>query len=132
MECQSKSAVVFAVVVSMMMTTTSTLINGPEPMNIIAALGATVSFTCVMNTTKLSGGIFQSYFWIVGDVSLSGDVDSEITNGSLEISTLQRTVTHDFVTTTSFIQCFVVVQVSSTVFKVLSSKNATLIAYGEW
>ena len=106
-----------------------TLINGPQPMTAVNPVGAMVTFTCVVNTTEIPG-IFQSYSWIVAGETLSGNIDQETTNGSLEISTLQRTVIQDYITGV-VVQCQIVVIVSETVLTVLRSNNATLTAYGK-
>ena len=104
---------------------TTGLINGPEPMSAIAPLGATVTFTCVANTTELP---LLTMIWKVNGTFLSGNVDQlEMTNGSLEISVLQLPVSQNYLTASVLVQCAVVQE--STVF--MSSSNATLTAYGK-
>ena len=75
--------VLAAVVSTMTMAATKTLINGPTA---VAPLSAIVTFTCVVNTTELPVGTFQSMSWIVDGMVLSGNIDQETTNGSLVIS----------------------------------------------
>ena len=67
----------------------ASLINGPYPMNAVAPLGATVTFTCVVNRTKLPFPLL-AIVWRVDGVHVPGstDVQQDVTNGSLEISVL--------------------------------------------
>ena len=125
--CAAVLCLVLVVVVSMTMTSaTVTWINGPEPMTVVAPLGTTVTFTCVVNTTELPVGTSLFGFgWIVNHAKLSGSSDQESTDGSLEISTLQLPVI-----TSVLVQCQVAVLVSGTLMPLLSN-NATLKAYGE-
>ena len=110
-----------------MTLTLGSLINGPEPMTVVAPVGAMVTFTCTSELpadTTLFG-----FSWIVNGETLSSSSDQETSNGSLEISTLQRTVIQDYVTGV-LVQCETAVRVSGTLMDI-KSNNATLTAYGE-
>ena len=109
---------------SVAIATSHSLINGPQPMSVVAPLGAVVTFTCVVNTTELSG-TFIGFSWSISGVPLS---DQETTNGSLAISALQQTVIQDYITG-ALVQCRVIAEGS--VFMTFRSNNATLTAYGE-
>ena len=104
----------------------TTLINGPDPMNAVAPVGSTVAFTCVVNSTELP---LLAMVWIVDGAYLSGSItidQLEMTNGSSEIGVLQLTVSQNY-TAGVLVQCAVVQE--STVY--ISNTNATLTAYGE-
>ena len=111
----------------------TSLINGPQPMSVVAPLGSIVTFTCAVNTTELSTGTsLFGFSWIEdGEVLSPSSADQESINGSLEISTLQRTVIQEYITGVLF-QCQIVVLESNSMSTVLrSNTNATLTAYGE-
>ena len=125
--CAAVVWLALAIVSTTTLAATEAFISGPQPMTVVAPVGAMVTFTCVVNTSELPG-TFQSYSWIVDGVTLSGSIDQETTNGSLGISILnyKLLVIQDYIT----VQCQVVVQVSITVFMVVRSNNATITAYG--
>ena len=84
-----------------MTVTLGSLIQGPEPMSVVAPLGGpNVAFTCVVNTTDLSANttFFVFGVWIVSGVELSSSSSDETNNGSLEINTLQLPVLPDYIT----------------------------------
>ena len=109
-----------------MTLTLGSLINGPEPTTVVAPVGAMVTFKC---TTELPADTtLFGFSWIVDGVTLSSSIDQETSNGSLEISTLQRTVIQDYITGVP-VQCEVVARVSGTLMDIRSN-NATLTAYG--
>ena len=104
------------------------LINGAQPMTVVAPIGATVTFTCVVNRTELPAGTtLFGIGWIVNGETLLPSSDEESTNGSLEISNLRHTVIQDYITGV-LVQCQVALQGSGIPF--LRSNNATLTAYG--
>ena len=111
-----------------MALTLGSLINGPQPMTAVAPVGAMVTFTCTTEVEPADTTLF-GFGWLVDDVTLSSSSDVETSNGSLEISTLQRTVIQDY-TTGVVVQCEIAVRVSGTLMDI-KSNNATLTAYGE-
>ena len=119
-------------------TLSHTLINGPQPITVVAPVGAMVTFTCVLNTTELPAGTTLVSIdtdglinWIVNGTVLGGSNQSVIGNGALQIGTRQLPVIQDYLTTGVLVQCEVIVRVSSTEFIPFRSNNATLTAYGE-
>ena len=113
-----------------MTSTLGTPITGPEPMTVVAPVGTTRSFTCVVNTNKLPADTtFHAISWIVNSDFLPADIDQEANNGSVITSTLQRTVIQDYITGVP-VQCRVIVLESGMPVPI-KSNNATLTAYGK-
>ena len=129
-------SVVIVIVIEIALWTTqatwSSYAHGLGPTGaVVAPVGTTVTFTCVVNTTELPVGTSLFGFgWIVNHAKLSGSSDQESTDGSLEISTLQLPVIQDYVAGV-LVQCQVALQVSGSDTLPLMNNNATLTAYGE-
>ena len=125
--------------VSIMTTAaTGSLINGPQPMTVVAPVGAIVTFTCVVNTTELPAGTTLVGIgtnglisWIVNGAVLGGSSQNVMENGALQIGTRQLPVPviQDCLTGLP-VQCRVVL-LSGLSSMVVRSNNATLTAYGE-
>ena len=114
-----------------MTLTLGSLINGPQPMTVVAPVDAMVTFTCVVNRTELPADttLFGFGGWIVNGEVLPPSSGQVTTSGSLEISTLQRTMIQDYITGVP-VQCEIAVRVLGTLMDIRSN-NATLTAYGE-
>ena len=114
-----------------LVTPNTSLISGPEPMTVVAPVGAIVTFTCVVNTTVLPAGTMlfgNTIGWIVNGTVL--EVGNQLmVNGTLRIGTRRLPVIQDYVTGVP-VQCEVVVRELNTPIFLRSNNNATLTAYG--
>ena len=106
------------------------LIQGPKPTNRIAPIGGTAEFTCTMNTSELTSGVFATISWSVNNQSVAAGPNQVITElGDIKTGTVRLYVTERY-TSGVIVQCSVVTR--SPPSKTFSGANAVLKAYGSY
>lgn len=117
------------VLVLLVVACSGSLIQGPWPMSVVAPIGSTVEFECVVNTTELISGVFVNILWKLNNQSLPANDNQNLTIcGDIGKGTLRLDVAENYTPGVS-VQCGFISR--NPLSQTLSDTNASLAAYGK-
>ena len=116
MEIFSRSCALTLVFLFMQKCTAASLVQGPEPVSVLAPVGSFVDFTCTVNQSELPANTFFNLFeWRINNAIL-------IVIGN----TVTLEVAMSYISAAASVQCSTILNGT----EVFSDMTATLTAYG--
>ena len=122
MEILSRSCALILVFILILQCTAASLVQGPEPVSVLAPVGSFVEFTCTVNHSELPANTFYDPIrWRMNDALLTRMGQAVVGN------TVTLEVTTSYISAAASVQCSI--QLNGTT-EVVSDMTATLTAYG--
>ena len=122
METLSRSSALIIVFILIQQCTAASLVQGPEPVSVLAPVGSFVDFTCTVNQSELPANTFFNLFqWKVNNAILARM--NQIVTGN----TVTLEVAMSYISAAASVQCSTLLNGTTEVF---SDMTATLTAYG--
>ena len=122
MEILSRSCVLILVFILVQQCTAASLVQGPEPVSVLAPVGSFVDFTCTINPSELPANtFFDPIRWRVNNFIPIRK--NQIVTGN----TVTLEVAMSYISAAASIQCSILLNGTIEVF---SDMTATLTAYG--
>ena len=122
MEIFSRSCALILVFILILQCTAASLVQGPEPVSVLAPVGSFVEFNCTVNPSELPANTFYDPIqWRINDALLIRMGQAVVDNpANLEVTT-------SYISIAASVQCSI--QLNGTI-EVFSDMTATLTAYG--
>ena len=122
MEILSRSSVLILVSILMLQCTAASLVQGPEPVSVLAPVGSFVEFNCSVNHSELSANtFFDPIRWRINNFTLT-KMNQAVTGNT---ATLE--VAMSYISAAASVQCSTILNET---IPVNSDTTATLTAYG--
>ena len=122
LEIFSRSCALILVFILMLQCTAASLVQGPEPVSVLAPVGSFVEFTCTINPSELPANtFFDPLRWRVNNAILIR------MNQAVTGNTVTFEVMTNYISAAASVQCSTLLNGTTEVF---SDMTATLTAYG--
>ena len=124
MEILSRSCAVILIFILLIQCTAASLVQGPEPVSVLAPVGSFVEFTCTVNLSEselAAGTYFAPIRWWINNALLIR------MNQAVTGNTVTLEVAMSYISAAASVQCSTLLNGTTEVF---SDMTATLTAYG--
>ena len=122
MKILSRSCALILVFILMQQCTAASLVQGPEPVSVLAPVGSFVEFNCTINSSELPANtFFDTIRWWINDAILIR-MNQVVTGNTVTLE-----VAMSYISAAASVQCSI--QLNGTI-EVSSDMTATLTAYG--